>query len=164
MNKKADYERQLEELRASLAAEANNPKAGEETSQEGGTEAATETAGIESKETIQKSPEDHLECDSGDHREDHAKPKADEPDAGESDATDVPKPPTEEQLTDEFQKLCNVELELTECALLKNAKSYSAWNHRLWILSLIPRPDFQREFRLNEAYLQKDGRNRAYHF
>lgn len=66
---------------------------------------------------------------------------------------------TEDELIDRFQNLCNDELELTEYALLKNAKSYSAWQHRLWILGLIPRPDFKREFQLNEAYLQKDGRN-----
>jgi len=72
---------------------------------------------------------------------------------------DQKKPVTEDELIEQFQKLCNDELELTEYALLKNSKSYSAWQHRLWILAIIPKPNFKREFQLNEAYLQKDGRN-----
>lgn len=65
----------------------------------------------------------------------------------------------ESELKFNFQRLCKDELELSEYSLIKNSKSYSAWQHRLFILSVIPEPDFQREFALNENYLQKDGRN-----
>ena len=124
LNKKAEYERQLEELRALTKSE----------------EAAPGEVQPE-KEVEERIPKNK-----------------DSP----GDKEDEPAQRTEEELAAEFQKVCNEELELTEFALLKNSKSYSAWNHRLWILSLIPKPDFEREFRLNELYLQKDGRNRVY--
>lgn len=151
LNKKAEYERQLEELRSSVAAELSKPKVDEEA------EGDKEAAGTELKEEIKKNSEDYLEGNSGGHSEDKVEPNQEAP--GKQEAG----PPTEDELTSEFQKLCNDELELTEHALFKNSKSYSAWNHRLWILSLIPKPDFQREFHLNENYLKKDGRNRGYH-
>ena len=131
VNKKADYERRLDELRSS-----------EE---------------LEVAEVMMQPQSEKQETKPEGSAEDNA-----EPSCGDNQSKEEAKPPTADELTSEFQKLCNEELELTEFALLKNSKSYSAWNHRLWILSLIPKPDFQREFRLNELYLQKDGRNRMF--
>lgn len=148
MNKKAEYERQLSELRSSK--EEKKRVAEVMMQSESDKEAACTELKDETKKSPEGNPEDSAEASSGD-KESKEEPKEEEA-----------KLPTEDELSSEFQKLCNEELELTEFALLKNSKSYSAWNHRLWILSLIPKPDFQREFRLNELYLQKDGRNRGY--
>ena len=145
MNKKEAYDRQLNELRSRIKDTQTN--ANEEPKDE----------------SIKESNDESNEEQNEKRKDESIKELNEELDEKRKDDlidNETATPTSEDELIEQFQKLCNDELELTECALLKNSKSYSAWQHRLWILGLIPKPNFKREFQLNEAYLQKDGRNR----
>lgn len=58
-----------------------------------------------------------------------------------------------------FDEKCQEELYLTEVCLNKNPKSYSAWHHRSWTISIMFNPDIQRELLLCKSALLKDERN-----
>lgn len=51
------------------------------------------------------------------------------------------------------------ELEFTVDCLKRNEKSYSAWQHRIWILSQMPNSEYEKEILLCNSLLAKDERN-----
>lgn len=51
------------------------------------------------------------------------------------------------------------ELSFTIDCLKKNEKSYSVWQHRIWILSKMPRSEYDTEILLCNTFLSKDERN-----
>ncbi|KAI9207979.1 uncharacterized protein BJ171DRAFT_455956 [Polychytrium aggregatum] len=64
-------------------------------------------------------------------------------------------PMTEE----EQQDIMNKELQFSDLSIRKAPKSYWVWNHRGWILSHHPRPDWGRELKLVTMMLDIDARN-----
>ncbi|KAL7316697.1 Rab geranylgeranyltransferase [Mucor circinelloides] len=60
---------------------------------------------------------------------------------------------------DEQQKVYNKELMLFLQLIKKNPKSYWMWNHRIWCLQNMPKPDWQAELGLVEKMLTMDARN-----
>lgn len=63
---------------------------------------------------------------------------------------------------DEQQKVYNKELMLFLQLIKKNPKSYWMWNHRIWCLQNMPKPDWQAELGLVEKMLTMDARNCRY--
>ncbi|XP_033117251.1 geranylgeranyl transferase type-2 subunit alpha-like [Anneissia japonica] len=59
----------------------------------------------------------------------------------------------------DFQALCSSELSFLEDCLQVNPKSYGAWHHRCWIMDHMPHPDWKKELKLCDIYLQHDERN-----
>lgn len=51
------------------------------------------------------------------------------------------------------------ELSFTMECLKKNEKSYSVWQHRIWILSKMPQSEYDNEIKLCNSFLAKDERN-----
>lgn len=51
------------------------------------------------------------------------------------------------------------ELAFTLDCLRKNEKSYSVWQHRIWVLSQLPRSHYEAEILLCNSFLAKDERN-----
>lgn len=51
------------------------------------------------------------------------------------------------------------ELSFTIECLKKNEKSYSVWQHRIWILSKMPQSEYDNEIKLCNSFLAKDERN-----
>lgn len=51
------------------------------------------------------------------------------------------------------------ELAFTIDCLRKNEKSYSVWQHRVWILSKMPKSEYESEILLCNSFLTKDERN-----
>lgn len=51
------------------------------------------------------------------------------------------------------------ELAFTFDCLKKNEKSYSVWQHRIWILSRLPKSEYDNEILLCNTFLSKDERN-----
>lgn len=51
------------------------------------------------------------------------------------------------------------ELSFTIDCLRKNEKSYSVWQHRIWILSRLPKSEYDAEILLCNSFLAKDERN-----
>lgn len=51
------------------------------------------------------------------------------------------------------------ELSFTIECLKKNEKSYSVWQHRIWILSRMPSSEYETEILLCNTFLAKDERN-----
>ncbi|KAL9556249.1 hypothetical protein MBANPS3_001974 [Mucor bainieri] len=60
---------------------------------------------------------------------------------------------------EEQQKVYNKELTLFLQLIRKNPKSYWMWNHRIWCLQHMPKPDWQAELGLVEKMLTMDARN-----
>ncbi|XP_071959036.1 geranylgeranyl transferase type-2 subunit alpha-like isoform X2 [Antedon mediterranea] len=60
---------------------------------------------------------------------------------------------------DNFQTLCSSELSFLEDCLQVNPKSYGAWHHRCWIMDHMPQPDWKKELKLCDIYLEHDERN-----
>ncbi|KAJ2353846.1 Rab geranylgeranyltransferase, partial [Coemansia sp. RSA 2618] len=60
---------------------------------------------------------------------------------------------------DERQKMLDGELAFLLEIIKKNIKSYWMWNHRMWALSMLPRPEWQRELLLVTRLLSLDARN-----
>lgn len=65
---------------------------------------------------------------------------------------------------EEQQKLYNKELMLFLQLIKKNPKSYWMWNHRIWCLQNMPKPDWQAELGLVEKMLTMDARNCKVHY
>lgn len=63
------------------------------------------------------------------------------------------------QSEDEALRVCKDELAFTMDCLRKNEKSYSVWQHRIWILSKMPRSEYKSEILLCNSFLAKDERN-----
>lgn len=61
--------------------------------------------------------------------------------------------------TDERQKVYDKELMLFLQLIKKNPKSYWMWNHRIWCLQHMPRPNWQAELGLVDKMLTMDARN-----
>lgn len=51
------------------------------------------------------------------------------------------------------------ELAFTLECLRKNEKSYSVWQHRIWVLTQLPRSHYKNEILLCNSFLAKDERN-----
>lgn len=51
------------------------------------------------------------------------------------------------------------ELSFTMECLKKNEKSYSVWQHRIWVLSKMPQSEYDNEIKLCNSFLAKDERN-----
>ncbi|TPX48842.1 hypothetical protein SeMB42_g00848 [Synchytrium endobioticum] len=60
---------------------------------------------------------------------------------------------------DEKQAKCNCDLILTQELVRHSPKSYWLWNHRRWVLAVIPSPNWGRECDLLDAMLNLDTRN-----
>eukprot|EP00055_Hartaetosiga_balthica_P005757 m.17346 g.17346 ORF g.17346 m.17346 type:complete len:544 (-) comp4774_c0_seq1:409-2040(-) len=59
-----------------------------------------------------------------------------------------------------FDSMIEADLILATTCLLRNPKSYSAWNHRRWcILSFKGDAPLEKELELTKEYLRKDNRN-----
>ena len=65
---------------------------------------------------------------------------------------------------EEQQKVYNKELMLFLQLIKKNPKSYWMWNHRIWCLQNMPKPDWQAELGLVEKMLTMDARNCKVHY
>ncbi|KAI8322488.1 protein prenylyltransferase [Martensiomyces pterosporus] len=63
------------------------------------------------------------------------------------------------QNPDERQGVLEQELEFLLEIIMKNIKSYWMWNHRVWALSSLPCPNWQRELKLVAKLLAVDARN-----
>ncbi|PVU91841.1 hypothetical protein BB561_004191 [Smittium simulii] len=59
----------------------------------------------------------------------------------------------------EKQAKLEQELEFINIAIKKNIKSYWMWNHRQWILTTMPSPDWQKEAQLVDLLLHIDATN-----
>lgn len=69
-----------------------------------------------------------------------------------------------EEKQQELEKLCRHELYFIENCLRENPKSYSVWNHRVWMITeFMPNPDLKRELELCNEFVQLDGRNCKWH-
>lgn len=67
------------------------------------------------------------------------------------------------RLIDKDKQLAETELKeellfIMQC-LKKNEKSYSAWQHRIWCLSKLPKSEYDSEIMLCNSFLMKDERN-----
>lgn len=51
------------------------------------------------------------------------------------------------------------ELSFTKDCLAKNEKSYSVWQHRIWVLLRLPKSAYDTEIKLCNAFLERDERN-----
>lgn len=60
---------------------------------------------------------------------------------------------------EQADKILKDELIFTLDCLKKNEKSYSVWQHRIWILSLLPKSEYDNEILLCNTFLMKDERN-----
>lgn len=60
---------------------------------------------------------------------------------------------------DQAETIWKNELSFTIDCLKKNEKSYSVWQHRIWILSKMPRSEYESEILLCNTFLEKDERN-----
>lgn len=60
---------------------------------------------------------------------------------------------------EEVEKIWNNELSFTIDCLKRNEKSYSVWQHRIWILSHMPSSQYDNELLLCNKFLEKDERN-----
>uniref|UniRef100_A0A914QV58 Geranylgeranyl transferase type-2 subunit alpha n=1 Tax=Panagrolaimus davidi TaxID=227884 RepID=A0A914QV58_9BILA len=58
-----------------------------------------------------------------------------------------------------FDDLLDRDTKLSEEALFHNPKSYSAWNHRRFLMELYSKPPLQREIDICEKALTYDSRN-----
>ncbi|KAJ2169367.1 Rab geranylgeranyltransferase [Coemansia sp. RSA 353] len=63
------------------------------------------------------------------------------------------------QCQDTRQEMLDGELKFLLGIITKNIKSYWMWNHRMWALSSLPRPEWQRELGLVAKLLALDARN-----
>lgn len=60
---------------------------------------------------------------------------------------------------DRVDTIWNEELSFALDCLKKNEKSYSVWQHRIWILSKMPKSGYEKEILLCNSFLDKDERN-----
>uniref|UniRef100_A0A0M3IPK9 Geranylgeranyl transferase type-2 subunit alpha n=1 Tax=Ascaris lumbricoides TaxID=6252 RepID=A0A0M3IPK9_ASCLU len=65
----------------------------------------------------------------------------------------------EEAIMKRNEMLISAEFELSEQCIVENPKSYGAWFHRGWALSLMAKRNIDRELKMTEKALQMDGRN-----
>lgn len=65
----------------------------------------------------------------------------------------------ETKSADEYNKILEGELRVTESALRPNPKSYGAWHHRMWVLESMKDPPLARELLLCSKLLKADPRN-----
>lgn len=63
------------------------------------------------------------------------------------------------QWTSHRQQLLEQELEFLMAIIPKNIKSYWMWNHRIWALSQLPHPKWEKELGLVAKLLEVDARN-----
>ncbi|KAJ2084292.1 Rab geranylgeranyltransferase [Coemansia sp. RSA 988] len=61
--------------------------------------------------------------------------------------------------TEKRQKMLEQELEFLMKVIKNNIKSYWMWNHRMWALSLLPRPAWRHELGLVDKLIGIDARN-----
>lgn len=66
--------------------------------------------------------------------------------------------------TDEQQQVYNKELMLFLQLIKKNPKSYWMWNHRIWCLQNMPKPNWQAELGLVDKMLTMDARNCRFYY
>lgn len=59
----------------------------------------------------------------------------------------------------EIKSMWKAELDFTVDCLRKNEKSYSVWQHRIWILAQLPQSKYDEEILLCNSLLAKDERN-----
>lgn len=59
----------------------------------------------------------------------------------------------------EILKIWKCELSFTFDCLRKNEKSYSVWQHRIWVLSKMPKSEYEMEIKICNNFLVKDERN-----
>lgn len=64
-----------------------------------------------------------------------------------------------ERDTEQGNEILKNDLSFTLDCLKKNEKSYSVWQHRIWILSRLPRSEYENEILLCNTFLTKDERN-----
>lgn len=64
-----------------------------------------------------------------------------------------------EKHPDDASTIWKDELSFTIDCLKKNEKSYSVWQHRIWILSKMPISEYNAEILLCNSFLAKDERN-----
>lgn len=60
---------------------------------------------------------------------------------------------------DKSESIWKDELSFTIECLKKNEKSYSVWQHRIWVLSKMPKSEYDVEILLCNSFLMKDERN-----
>lgn len=60
---------------------------------------------------------------------------------------------------DDNESIWKDELSFTIDCLKKNEKSYSVWQHRIWVLSKMPESEYNNEILLCNSFLAKDERN-----
>lgn len=65
----------------------------------------------------------------------------------------------EDSIEEQVMKVWKDELCFTNDCLRKNEKSYSVWQHRIWILSKMPKSQYELEILLCNSFLSKDERN-----
>ena len=58
-----------------------------------------------------------------------------------------------------MQAKFQTELFFLEACLKHNPKGYGSWHHRCFVLDTMPEPDWGRELKLCDQFLQYDERN-----
>lgn len=64
-----------------------------------------------------------------------------------------------DDITNKIMDVWKDELSFTNDCLKKNQKSYSVWQHRIWILSKMPKSAYEKEIMICNSLLAKDERN-----
>ncbi|RWS15486.1 geranylgeranyl transferase type-2 subunit alpha-like protein [Dinothrombium tinctorium] len=110
---------------------------------------------LEFKSQVQCKLETETVETSKNNSENDVKPKDD----NSNDLSDDMNKSKSDETQNEFEILCENELELTSSCLLKNPKSYCVWHHRAWVLQTMEKPNFKREIMLCNQFLEMDERN-----
>jgi len=64
-----------------------------------------------------------------------------------------------EKINEDPNTVWKDELTFTIDCLKRNEKSYSVWQHRIWVLSKMPKSEYEAEIMLCNSFLTKDERN-----